>query len=118
MSAPAVSLPGRVASWFGVDDGWERVPTDPARTRRVDAAIAVILLVVGSLGVELTRSIDALGEPPGPAWFVHVYVVTAALPLAWRRRWPLAVAGLLSLHMLVCGLTAPGVMSSAPMQVA
>ncbi|MDN5790468.1 MAG: histidine kinase [Micrococcales bacterium] len=112
-----MGLAGRIGAWFGVDDGWERIPADPARAQRQDAALAFGFLVLGSLGVELMRSFDALGEPPGPSWTAHLYVLAGTVPLAWRRRWPLAVAGGLALHMLVTGLTAPGVMSSFPMQV-
>ncbi|GAA6525017.1 histidine kinase [Intrasporangium sp. DVR] len=110
--------PARVAAWFGVDSDWERVPPDPRRTFRVDAVVAAVFLVDGLLGLELLRSIDGLGDPSGPIWLQHVMVATGTIPLAWRRRWPLAVAAVLSLHMLVVGMAAPGVAVSITMQVA
>src|SRR4029450_1286437 len=85
------------------------------RTRRIDAWIALGFLVTGVLGVELLRSLDALG-PHDSYLLPHVLLATGTVPLAWRRRWPLAVAGGLSVQMFVTGLTMPAVMSSAPMQ--
>ena len=98
----------RVETWAGVDTDWVRRPDDPARTRRVDTWVALAFLVAGSLGVELLRSIDALG-PFQDSWvWPHVAVLAGTLPLVWRRRWPLAVAAGLSLHFFVVGLTMPG----------
>lgn len=112
------SVPARVAAWFGVDSDWVRRPADAARARRIDAVVAAAFLVDGMLGLELLRSLDALGSPPGPIWLQHVLVAAGTVPLAWRRRWPLAVAALLSLHLLVVGIVAPGIMASITMQVA
>lgn len=107
----------RVETWAGVDTDWVRRPDDPARTRRVDTWVALAFLVAGSLGVELLRSIDALG-PFQDSWvWPHVAVLAGTVPLVWRRRWPLAVAAGLSLHFFVVGLTMPGVVASVPMQV-
>ncbi len=107
----------RLLAWAGADDGWEREPDDPARALRQDALLAAALALLGALGVELLRSIDALGEIPGPVLIPHLAVLTATAALVWRRRAPLLVAGGLSLHMLVVGLTMPAVMASVPMQV-
>lgn len=111
-------LPERVGDWFGVHSQWERVPDDPAAVRRRDAVVALAFLAAAMLGVELLRSGDMLGEIPGPAVVPHLVVASGTLPLALRRTHPLSIAGLLSLHMLVTGLTMPGVMASIPMQVA
>ncbi len=105
----------RAEAWFGVDVPWERVPADPARTRRVDTWVALGFLAAGSLGVELLRSIDALGTNH-PDALAHLLVATGTVPLIWRRQWPLAITALLALHMFVTGLTMPVVMSSVPMQ--
>ncbi len=63
------------AAWFGVDTDWERVPADPARAFRYDALLALGFLVTGSLGVELLRSIDALGNAEDSWLWPHVAVV-------------------------------------------
>ncbi|WP_323096358.1 sensor histidine kinase [Intrasporangium sp. YIM S08009] len=107
----------RLLAWFGVDEAWERVPDDPARARRTDAVLAAAFLVAGSLGVELLRSIDALGSFSGSYVWPHVAVAAGTLPLAWRRQRPLLVAVWLSLHFFVVGITLPPVVSSMPMQV-
>jgi len=106
----------RVRTFFGVDSDWERVPLDPARTQRVDALIALVFLAAGSLGVELLRSIDSLGNVQDSWLWPHVAVVIGTVPLAWRRRWPLLVATLLSLHLLVFGIVMPAVAVSLPLQ--
>ncbi len=107
----------RVQAWFGVDTEWERVRGDPARTHRVDLLIAGGLLLSGLLGVEVLRSLDGLGQLPGPVWLPHLVVVIGTVPLVWRRRYPIIVMAGLSLHFLVVGLTLPAVASSISMQV-
>jgi len=111
------TLRSRVTTYFGVDSDWERVPVDPERTRRVDAVVALALMLSGLLGIEVLRSLDGLGEPPGPVFLPHLLVVAGTLPLVWRRRYPLVVAGLCSLHFLVVGITIPAVALSVSMQV-
>ncbi|MCE5289876.1 MAG: histidine kinase [Nocardiaceae bacterium] len=107
----------RLESWAGADSDWERIPQDLNRVRRTDSIIALIFAVVGILGIELMRSIDMLSGISYPGWVPHFAVITAAIPLALRRVYPLTIAGLLSLHMLVTGLSMPAVMSSMPLQV-
>ncbi|MEW1952700.1 histidine kinase [Terrabacter sp. NPDC080008] len=107
----------RVAEWAGVDVDWERVPADPARTRRVDAWLALAFLLAGSLGVELLRSIDALGTQRDSWVWPHVAVAIGTVPLVWRRRWPLLVAAGLSLHLFAFGILMPAIAVSMPMQV-
>lgn len=109
--------PARLAAWFGVDSAWERIPSDPARVRRIDTIIAVVFALVGMLGIELMRSIDLLSGTRGPSWLAHVAILTAAAPLALRRSYPLTIAAFLSLHMLITGLTLPNVMGSVPLQI-
>ena len=111
------TLRSRVATWFGVDSDWERVPADPRRTRRTDTLVALALMLSGLLGIEVLRSLDSLGDPPGPGWLLHVAVVAGTLPLVWRRSHPLLVAALCSLHFLVVGLTLTAVAMSFSMQV-
>ena len=107
----------RIQAWFGVDSDWERAPGDPARTLRIDLLIAGALLVSGLLGIEVLRSLDSLGNLPGPVWLPHLAVVVGTAPLVWRRRHPIIVMAGLSLHFLVVGLTLPVVASSISMQV-
>ncbi len=111
------ALVARVQGYFGVDTEWERRAADPARTRRTDTWLALAFLVTGSVGVELLRSIDALGSFQDSWVWPHVAVLAGTVPLVWRRRWPLAVAAGLSLHFFAVGLVMPGVASSVPMQV-
>jgi signal transduction histidine kinase len=63
------------------------------------------------------RSLDSLGDLPGPVFLPHLAVVAGTLPLVWRRRYPLVVAGACSLHFLVVGITLPPVALSISMQV-
>jgi len=107
----------RLLAWFGVDEAWERVPDDPARARRTDTVLAAAFLVAGSLGVELLRSIDALGGFSGSYVWPHVAVAAGTVPLVWRRSRPLLVAAWLSLHFFVVGITLAPVAMSMPMQV-
>ncbi|WP_030199127.1 sensor histidine kinase [Terrabacter tumescens] len=111
------ALVARVQTYFGVDTDWERVPADRAHVRRVDAWLALAFLVTGSLGVELLRSIDALGSFQDSWLWPHLVVLAGTVPLVWRRRWPLAVAAGLSLHFFGVGIVMPGVAASVPMQV-
>ncbi len=110
------SLVARTRDYFGVETDWERVPDDPARARRSDALLALAFLVAGSLGVELLRSIDALGNVQDSWFWPHVAVLVGTVPLAWRRRFPLLVAALLSLHLFVFGVMMPAVAVSLPLQ--
>ncbi|MCU1536702.1 MAG: Histidine kinase, partial [Humibacillus sp.] len=110
-------LAERVTAWSGADEGWEREPADADRTRRRDVLLAVGALAAGSLGIELLRSIDALG-PSQDSWvWPHVAVALGTLPLALRHRFPLLVAAALSLHLFVVGVLLPAVAVSTPMQV-
>ena len=110
------ALLDRVEAWAGADSDWERVPADPARAQRTDTWIALAFLVSGSLGVELLRSLDSLGQLQDSWVWPHVAVAVGTVPLVWRRRWPLAVAAGLSLHLFGFGLTMPAVAVSVPMQ--
>ncbi|WP_344254490.1 sensor histidine kinase [Terrabacter carboxydivorans] len=110
------ALVARVQAYFGVDTEWERVPPDPARARRVDTWLALAFLVTGALGVELLRSVDALGSFQHSWVWPHLVVVSGTVPLVWRRRWPLVVAAGLSVHFFAVGIVMPGVAASVPMQ--
>ena len=107
----------RVAAWAGVDTDWERLPGDRARVQRVDAWLALAFLVVGSLGVELLRSVDALGAQEDSWVWPHVAVLLGTAPLVWRRRRPLLVASGLSLHLFAFGILMPAIAASIPMQL-
>ena len=93
----------------GVDTDWERVPHDPARARRVDTlGRPRRSSSTASLGVELLRSIDALGAQEDSWLWPHVAV--AARHRAPRLASTLAAARAagLSLHLFVFGITHAG----------
>ncbi len=104
-------------AFFAVDDPWERIP-DRRRTDRVDALLAVAFVLLAALGVEILRSLDALSDSAHQGVLPYVAILTGTLPLAVRRRWPLAVMAWMALHMFVVGVTIPQVMGSPTMQVA
>ncbi|MEW1965590.1 sensor histidine kinase [Micrococcus sp. NPDC078436] len=66
------------------------------RWRRADAILAAVLVVAG---VELAYLSDFLGSMPWrqDVGWVALGAVALALPLAWRRRFPVAVAAVVSL---------------------
>jgi len=56
-------------------------------------ALATALIVLGSLGESYpTNPTDSLPPDGSPApWPAYVFVATAGIALAWRRRWPIGV---------------------------
>lgn len=81
-------------------DGWRR-PRGPRSSYRADAWVAVGLAGGTALSLTLTRGAGIMDE--SPTWLAAVWVALIALPLAARRRWPEAVALLISLVFGVFG---------------
>ncbi|GAA1725201.1 hypothetical protein GCM10009809_21220 [Isoptericola hypogeus] len=107
----------RLADWWGIDSGWERVPADPPRAYRNDLWLGAAFVVVALVGTELGRSIGFFEDEPAPTWLLYVLAAAGAAPLGWRRRFPLVVLSVVYLHFLVVGLTVPMVTVLAPLQV-
>ncbi|HET8601980.1 MAG TPA: sensor histidine kinase [Segeticoccus sp.] len=107
-----------VAVWaeefFALDDDWARRPG--RRARRNDTVIAVLFLAFTLVTLELVRSLGVIDEVPVPVPVVYLLVALGCLLIVVRRRWPLAVAVLGSLHFLAIGLTMPAVMGQLPSQ--
>jgi signal transduction histidine kinase len=81
-------------------DGWLR-PRGPRSDYRADAWVALGLAGGTALSLTLTRSAGIMDE--SPTWLAAMWVALIALPLAARRRWPEAVALLISLVFGIFG---------------
>ncbi|MEL7978212.1 histidine kinase [Isoptericola sp. F-RaC21] len=111
------SWTARLADWWGIDSGWERVPADPARAYRHDLWLGAAFVVVSLVGAELARSIGYFEDETAPVWLLYLLAAVGAAPLMWRRRFPLVVLSVVYLHFLVVGLTVPMVTILVPLQV-
>ncbi|GAB6937908.1 sensor histidine kinase [Isoptericola variabilis] len=107
----------RLADWWGIDSGWERVPADPARAYRHDLWLGGAFVVVSLVGAELARSFGYFEDETAPTWLLYLLSAVGAAPLMWRRRFPLVVLSVVYLHFLVVGLTVPMVTILVPLQV-
>lgn len=104
----------RVATFFGVDDDWERPRPGLGAN---DVVLATSVAAFGLVSLELVRSVGGLDHTGPPVWVQWLVVATGATLLLGRRRWPLAVAGLAAAHMFVAGVTMPQVMGQMSLQV-
>lgn len=98
--------PGQwIATWFGVDDEYVRPGQGP---ERVDWVAVGVLLALTIVNRELNRPLGVL--PVGePIWIEYLVIVTGAVPLLWRRRYPLPVVGYSFLHFFVATQGVPEV---------
>ena len=76
-----------------VAQNWRR-PRPTPREARTDLWVALALAAATALSASLTRSAGTFNE--SPLWQVILWVVLITLPLAVRRRWPEAVAVVVS----------------------
>ncbi len=104
----------RASAFFALDDEWVRVPA-PGATR-VDATLAVVLLLLSAFGLELARSAGALGVNHAP-WAQYVALAATAAPIAFRRRQPVIVVAVSSLVFFVVGVVMPDVTTQLSVQV-
>lgn len=114
MPSSVASVGARVGAFFGADDPWERPRPQVARQ---DVLLAGVVAVVGLVSLELVRSVGVLDHVAYPWPVQSLAVLTGAVLLVGRRRWPLAVAALAATHMLVVGLTMPAVMGQFTLQL-
>ena len=77
---------------------------------------AVVLFLLSALGLELARSAGVM-SPNHAAWAAYAGVAAMSAPIAFRRRWPLAVAGVSSLAFFAVGVTMPDVAVQLSVQV-
>ncbi|WP_433062435.1 sensor histidine kinase [Dactylosporangium sp. CS-033363] len=78
---------------------WQR-PMPDARRLRIDIAIGLAVAVVALGNLTLTRSAGAfIGHPPSLAEQI-VWALLCTLPLCFRRRWPDAVAVIVSIAFI------------------
>lgn len=103
-----------VEAWFGLDDDWER-PRPPLA--RGDLVLVLVLSVFSLLHLELSRGLGVLEGVRGEWWVHWLVVVSGASLLAFRRQWPLTVAGAAAVHMFVVGVLMPAVMAQPSLQV-
>ena len=107
----------RLLDWFGVDSDWERAPDDPPAGYRRDLVVGAAVTALAVLSVELFRSIGAFEQMDVPAWGLYLLAAAGALPLMWRRRYPLVVLAVVYTHFLAVGIAVPPVTATATMQV-
>jgi signal transduction histidine kinase len=77
-------------------------PGPPAGWFRRDAVTALLLAAGSAVSAALYTRIGVVDEP-APLWLIVVAIVGHTVPLAWRRRYPLAVAIIISVAFFVNG---------------
>ncbi|MEU4687888.1 sensor histidine kinase [Actinoplanes sp. NPDC023714] len=81
---------------IGIVDEWRR-PGPTARQRRADLWIGFGVAAVAVLNLYLSRSVGVLHSEDAPMIAEQIaWSIATTLPLAWRRRWPDAVAVIMS----------------------
>ncbi len=105
--------PGRLATFFATDDDWEREGSITLGDWLVGATVLVASLVT----LELIRGVGTLDSSDAPTWVEWLTVISGAVLLVFRRRFPLTIALLAGLHMFVTGVWLPMVMGLLPMQI-
>lgn len=80
----------------------ERRPAPTARELRADIILAAAIFVGALLSSVLYR-IAGFFEDPAPGWAAIPYALGVSLPLVWRRRYPGAVAIIVSATFIAAG---------------
>lgn len=113
---PRRSFPDWVNDTFGVDGAWVR---PRPQIQRRDVVLAVVVAVIGLVSLELIRTFGYVDEYTSYSpWLQRLAVLSGALVLIGRRRWPLIVALVMAAHMILVGVTMPMVMSQFTLQAA
>lgn len=73
----------------------------PASASRSDIVLGGVILVGAVLSTALSATAEVYGDEAAPLWQGLVYAVVIAVPIAFRRRWPGAVAVLVSVAYFV-----------------
>ncbi|WP_067250573.1 sensor histidine kinase [Microbacterium resistens] len=82
-----------------VEAGFTRTPTE--RELRGDILLAGIMFVGGIISAGLSTIAQVYGDEQGEPWTALPYVLAITAPLAVRRRWPAAVAVIVSVAYFV-----------------
>ncbi len=116
MLAEHTSLRARARDFLALDDDWERPP--PTRHhRRVDLGIAALFAALFVITLELVRAMGALEDLSQPVWLQYLALVPGAIPLIWRRRYPLVVAAVTQAHFVLVGVLTPQIAYQLTVQV-
>jgi signal transduction histidine kinase len=92
-------------------EGWRRDGPTP-RQQRIDLLIGVAVAAVALFNLTLTSSTGTFSLGPPPSWQEQIFwTVAVTLPLAWRRRWPDAMAIVIAIAFIA------GQARSAPEQL-
>lgn len=81
---------------YGGEMSVEFIRTPTARERRSDTLLAAVLFVGAILSSVLSSISQIYGDQQAEMWTALVYAVVVTVPLAFRRRWPGAVAIIVS----------------------
>lgn len=85
------------------DHSWVRTPAT-ARERRIDVIAAAALLVGAILSTMLYRLSGLFADDAAPPWAGLVWALAITAPLAWRRRFPGAVALAVAAAFMIGGI--------------
>lgn len=94
-----MTLFGRVVSFFEPENTWER-PRPANETLRSEMLRGLVYMALASGMLELARSVAAFDGVDLPVWAQHVVIWLGVLPLAVRRRYPVAVMVLSHMYLI------------------
>lgn len=106
--APAPARWGRFHLPWRTGEDWERPGPTRDQLRR-DAVGTAILIVISALMLEVARGFGGLAGETRPVWLQHLALALMILPLALRRRYPLAVMLVSSALFVALALLVPAV---------
>ncbi|KNX39647.1 hypothetical protein VV01_20785 [Luteipulveratus halotolerans] len=95
------------ARFFALGDSWRR-PL-PERWLRQDLLTAAAFLLLAAIGLETARSMAVLVTGK-PVWVEYAALVSTAVVIVWRRRFPLTAMALVAAAMFCTGVFMPELM--------